>query len=707
MMPAFDLTAFDPEFAGPGDWAAMYRAHKLQIVPAKYPHEVKPGETWKRPTVKWRNDDIQEKLMPDFTFERWYGAQGDFSRRSQMGIVAGRASGNIFVIDLDDYKHQAARYWWANLIDTHNGGRDVETWQQVTGGGGRQLFFRAPSGWHAPTNRTPIGVDIRGQGGFAVLPPSVHDSGKEYHWAAECEPWSLPDGPADAPAWLLEAVEQLIGAHGGDKGGERVERTASPAEDFDAFGSRVDGREDYMTRVVWGAVVDWYRECPITLPRAEVEAKRAEVYEIYERGVKSRLPGSTTEALEAEGRGPTAFAEKWRRAMALWDTKVWEASKVAPPKKAESDQAVVARAEQTPPAPPAATDQPMFVGDISGDPKPREWLVDQWIPKGVVSALYGDGGVGKTLLAQQLLYAAGVGGQWLGLNVPPTRGLGVFCEDDADELHRRHNDIKASLGHAIGNPFTDTWIWPRVGHDNLLVTFDRDNKPTLSPFFQAVLSHVLAERIELLILDTVADLFGGNEIIRTQVNFFIKSTCGAYIRQAKDAGFTLTVLILAHPSQAGRNSGTGESGSTGWNNAVRSRMYLTRPDDGAGDMRILTRMKSNYAASGNDTATELIWANGVLIPPASAAANPAMGEAVQDAARAKVLRLVHAAWECGVPYKARKDSDFFLERKMPIDLGDEYPREAVLAAIRDLQRNEKITVTRSGDKRGYRVLGAK
>jgi RecA-family ATPase len=86
-----------------------------------------------------------------------------------------------------------------------------------------------------------------------------------------------------------------------------------------------------------------------------------------------------------------------------------------------------------------------------------------WIPKGVVSSLSGDGGMGKTLLAQQLLYAAGVGGKWLGLDVPAMRGLGVFCEDDEDELHRRHNAIKTDLGHAVGNPFTDTWIWPRVG----------------------------------------------------------------------------------------------------------------------------------------------------------------------------------------------------------------------------------------------------
>ena len=319
------------------------------------------------------------------------------------------------------------------------------------------------------------------------------------------------------------------------------------------------------------------------------------------------LDGRTNaERLEEEGRGQSLFANKWRRAVKKWDGKVREeAGKPKPCAAAEE------------PDPPqihrtALAIEPIFVGDLNGEPRKREWIVPDWIPKGVVSSLSGDGGMGKTLIAQQLLYAAGVGGKWLGLDVPPTRGLGVFCEDDEDELHRRHNAIKTDLGHPADNPFTDTWIWPRVGYDNLLVSFDRDNKPMISPFFAQIIRHILEKRIELLVLDTIADLFGGNEIIRAQVNYFIKATCGAFIKQAKDAGFVLTVILLSHPSQAGRNSGSGESGSTAWNNAVRARLYLTRPDDGLPEQRVLTRKKSNYSTSGDDVKIDLIWKDGVL-----------------------------------------------------------------------------------------------
>src|SRR6202000_3301874 len=54
---------------------------------------------------------------------------------------------------------------------------------------------------------------------------------------------------------------------------------------------------------------------------------------------------------------------------------------------------------------------------------------------------------------------------------------------------------------------------------------------------------------------------------------------------------------------------------TAWNNAVRSRLYLTKPkadgdDEPESDARILRTMKANYGATGG--AIKLRWAHGVL-----------------------------------------------------------------------------------------------
>jgi hypothetical protein len=239
----------------------MYRAAGLQVVPSHLPSE---HQNWKRPALAdWKS--LQEELVPQSTFDRWYSVQGEHARRPNMGLLTGRASGNIFVIDLDEYKTPDALAWWQGVLAEHNSRIEPETCQQVTGGGGRQLFFVAPAGWQAPTNKTPIGVDIRGQGGFAVLPPSRHISGQPYAWKVGAAPWECEI--AAAPDWLLQEVCELVERFGGDQhrtagNAERI-NTASPSEDFNAFGQRVDGRDHAMRDLVWAAVVNWYRECPI------------------------------------------------------------------------------------------------------------------------------------------------------------------------------------------------------------------------------------------------------------------------------------------------------------------------------------------------------------------------------------------------------------------------------------------------------------
>lgn len=635
-------------------------------------------------------------MVPDATFERWYGAAGEHMRRPNMGILSGRASRNTFVIDLDEYKTPDALRWWHGVLEEHNNGIEPDTCQQVTGGGGRQLFFTAPADWRAPTNKTPLGVDIRGQGGFAVLPPSLHISGQTYQWKPGRAPWECEI--ADAPDWLLQAVSELVERFGGDQHRDTstgpATRTASPETEFNPFGGRVDGRDHYMRDLIWAAVVNWYRECPIPPSNNESQARMREVWAVYERKNKTRLPGDNVAGLEQEGRGPTMFAEKWRRAMGKWSTDIAEAAQ----SPLEKDEWRAATNPYSSASRDAETSDPIDVGELSGEPRPREWLVKDWIPLGQITNLSGDGGVGKTLVTQQLLYSAGLGLPWLGIDVPATRGLGVFCEDDQDELHRRHIEIKADLGHAVGNPFTDTWIWPRVGSENILVTFDREGKPAVSPFFQKVDAFVMAKQVGLLILDNAADLFGGNEIIRAQVNYFVKAVCGGLIKRAKEAGFTLTVVLLSHPSQAGRNTGTGESGSTAWNNAVRSRLYLTKDEDGLPEQRILTRKKANYAASGDDVKLDLIWSDGVLKSSATAKISQTAIASIET----QILQMVDRAWDEGRPYKAKKGPRF-LDAMMVETFGSRVEKGVIITALAHLKMHEKITVDRVGDRRGYRV----
>ena len=130
----------------------------------------------------------------------------------------------------------------------------------------------------------------------------------------------------------------------------------------------------------------------------------------------------------------------------------------------------------------------------------REWIVEDWLPVGCVTANYGDGGTGKTLLAQQLMTAAAVeDGIWCGRQVMPCRSLGLFCEDDEDELHRRQEAICAGYGASAGMDKLGKMRWVSgVGQDNALMAFDQDGGYT-TPLYDMIKTAALAHGAKLIV----------------------------------------------------------------------------------------------------------------------------------------------------------------------------------------------------------------
>ena len=151
----------------------------------------------------------------------------------------------------------------------------------------------------------------------------------------------------------------------------------------------------------------------------------------------------------------------------------------------------------------------------------RRWIVQDWIPDGVVTGLYGSGGLGKTLAAQQLLTASAIGKPWLGRPVVYMQSMGVFCEDSAEELHRRQADINRLYEVNFADLGAMRWL-PRLGYNNLLMTFDH-GEPKLTAFFGRLVREARAFGARLAVIDTVADCFGGDENNRGQVRQFIQA----------------------------------------------------------------------------------------------------------------------------------------------------------------------------------------
>lgn len=341
-------------------------------------------------------------------------------------------------------------------------------------------------------------------------------------------------------------------------------------------------------------------------------------------------------------------------------------------------------------APP--DDGPFTAFSLTGTPPPREWLVPGWLPRRTVTSLYGDGGIGKSLLAQQLAVCMATGQRWLGLDVTPGRVLAIFCEDDHDELWRRQADIEASLGVVLRHPLDNLLLWPRVGFDNLLVQFDMAGSTKLLPFFNRVTEEIKKTAPTLLMLDTAADLFGGNEIVRAQVNYFIKSVLGKFVVEND-----LTVLLLAHPSAAGIASGRGDGASTHWNNAVRSRWYIEKVKDGLPEQRFLTRKKANYSASGDDQRIDFVWERGAFALPTS---GDTVSRLERRAVKRDVFTEVDRAWCDKAPYTGHQGSRP-VKRSLPRAVPNHLPAE-VMKAFFELCEEGCITTDHGNShRRGY------
>ena len=228
----------------------------------------------------------------------------------------------------------------------------------------------------------------------------------------------------------------------------------------------------------------------------------------------------------------------------------------------------------------------------------RAWGLDGWMPMGRATLLTGEGGTGKSLLAQQLATCTAMGLPFMGIGTRRMNAVYLTCEDDLGELHRRQKSICESLGVDMSELEGRLGFVSRRGElSNSLVDFNFA-APELTPLYHEILATCHARAAPFLILDNIAHLFDGNENVRYHVAAF----CNVMERLASEIGGA--VLFLGHPSKAGAQF----SGSTAWENQVRSRWFLERPDGGPAndhDMRILKRSKANYSRTGE--AINLRW----------------------------------------------------------------------------------------------------
>jgi KaiC/GvpD/RAD55 family RecA-like ATPase len=483
-------------------WALYYESLGLSIIPT--------AEGEKRPGLASWTQYQQERPNPN-QITLWL--EGLY-RNSGIGLVTGQVSGNVFVVDADAGQGKVGPETLDDLQMMHD---DMPlTWSSKTGGGGRHYFFRAPPGVRIKTSKGELGpdVDVRGEGGFLVLPPSPHPSGQSYQWVEGAEPEPNQDLSqiAEAPQWLLNLCRDDAETPWAPSAPLRP-ATPSPGE-FNAFGGRIDGREHYMRDLLWARMIEERRSCPLPLTDDVKEKILTDCWTVFERKVRSR-----SGTLETDGRGLDEMRRKLRFTAKKWDTRI--AAEAARPKletKSWGDfQAETRQTSTSEPAAPKSPATPLrvvraFPIDSRTVPR-RPWILRGQVIRNHVDVLVAPPGSGKSLFTCQRALALASGIAWGGwaASEGQQRVLLINSEDDVDEMRRRLAGATVVMG-IDQSAIVDRILLADAPENIVIARTDPRSKAVIrSPLVESLIETITAEHIDVVVVDPFAETFEGDE----------------------------------------------------------------------------------------------------------------------------------------------------------------------------------------------------
>ncbi len=535
---------------------------------------------------------LEATTDPDEIRARWTDALTGATLPHNIGVRP--VAGEFSVADLD------TRHGADGPANYRALGGVVDGFVVQTPGGGAHVYLAGPD-IGTSAGRIGPGIDSRGSDGYVVAPGSTID-GKAYKVVSDRP--MLP-----VPAFVLASVPARS---------ERPAPTTTYAIELDQP-RNVDRFAEACRRADHAVPGTWHDAsrdlaCEAVRCAVSVDVATATMLELWVPRGAGFTEGGRDERWPADVAGSYAWAmSQGEHGVSSVDAQLlaFEGVEIVlPPRDAAAAPLQDGRAAPSAPSGPNWTlTRPTA---LQGVPVPRrEFIVDQWLAPGHTTILYGDGGLGKSLLSQQLAAACAVGATWCGLPVTRCRALILACEDDEAELHRRQTSINAAMGVSFTDLDDMAWM-SGVGEDNTLVTFDRDDRMALTPAFARLEHEVRQFRPRLIVCDTAADTFGGDEVRRRQVRQFVGAALGKLAKE-----YDAAVLLNAHPSRSGMSRGGDlDGGSTAWSNTARARWSLTRPEGKPGevdpDERILARRKANYASIGDTVRVR--WQAGAFVP---------------------------------------------------------------------------------------------
>ncbi len=166
------------ELASLRDAACSYLARGWSVIP----------RSGKMPLFAWK--EFQARRATRSEVASWFA--GDKRAPSGVAVVTGLLSG-VVVVDCDTTSD--ASFWQATF--------PASPLIVATGGGGVHLYYAMPASGEVRNRAGVLGrkIDVRGEGGYAVAPPSRHPNGGRYEWQAFDAEATLPSFDSD---WIFD-----------------------------------------------------------------------------------------------------------------------------------------------------------------------------------------------------------------------------------------------------------------------------------------------------------------------------------------------------------------------------------------------------------------------------------------------------------------------------------------------------------------------
>jgi archaellum biogenesis ATPase FlaH len=352
------------------EYALKYLSFGFSVIPLK-PKDKKPAIT------SWV--EFQERKPTEDEIKSWF-----FGKENNIAIVTGAISG-LTVVDLDSQEA-------IEFSIKHN----FPLTPLVKTGKGYHAYYRYKNGVRNFQKRDDMpGIDLRGDGGYVVAPPSIHPSGEVYKWV---KGKGLNESAmADLPEIVLcknpQEKTPLKELYSGVSKGSRNDSLAR------LCGSWVNDNLTYE-ECLENAFI-WNSKNKEPLPNKEIITTIKSIFEKHRRTHPEKNTTNTTDNNNLKKTDTVAHTQWIENGLIHFG-----------------------------------------IGDLlDTTPEPIDWLVEDLIVSNALCLIDGLGASGKSILMLQLAVAVASGSPFLGFATQEGKVLYINAEDDIRIQHWRLKNI--------------------------------------------------------------------------------------------------------------------------------------------------------------------------------------------------------------------------------------------------------------------------